>query len=72
MERNQRWAEDGFCSGMKHAFLIQPVEVARFRPQLAGLLGIGDKRPDLVVGFGYGPDMRKSMRRPIADVMTAI
>ncbi|MEO6715718.1 MAG: hypothetical protein ABIM50_00505 [Novosphingobium sp.] len=58
--------------GIKHAFLNQPVEVAAFRPQLAGLLGIGSKRPDLVVRFGYGPDMPKSMRRPVADVMTAL
>jgi len=68
----QRFALQATLLGMKHAFLNQPVEVARFRPQLAGLLGIGDKRPDLVVRFGYGPDMPKSMRRPIADVMTAI
>lgn len=68
----QRFALQATLLGMKHAFLNQPVEVAAFRPELASLLGIGDKRPDLVVRFGYGPDMPMSMRRPIADVMTAL
>ncbi|MGB5076469.1 MAG: Tat pathway signal protein [Sphingorhabdus sp.] len=68
----QRFALQATLLGLKHAFLNQPVEVARFRPQLAALLGIGDKRPDLVVRFGYGPAMPMSMRRPIADVMTAL
>lgn len=68
----QRFALRATLLGLKHAFLNQPVEVARFRPQLASLLGIGDKRPDLVVRFGYGPDMPMSMRRPVADVMTAL
>lgn len=68
----QRFALQATLLGMKHAFLNQPVEVAKFRPQLAALLGIGDKRPDLVVRFGYGPDMPMSMRRPITDVMTSL
>jgi hypothetical protein len=59
-------------SACLRAFLNQPVEVAQFRPQLAALLGIGDKRPDLVVRFGYGPNMPMSMRRPITDVMTSV
>lgn len=68
----QRFALQSTLLGMKHAFLNQPVEVAKFRPQLAALLGIGDKRPDLVVRFGYGPVMPMSMRRPVADVMTKL
>lgn len=68
----QRFALQATLLGLKHAFLNQPVEVAAFRSQLASLLGIGDKRPDLVVRFGYGPAMPMSMRRPIADVMTAL
>ena len=68
----QRFALQATLLGMKHAFLNQPVEVAKFRPQLAALLGVGDKRPDLVVRFGYGPDMPMSMRRPITDVMTSL
>ena len=68
----QRFALQATLLGMKHAFLNQPVEVAAFRPQLASLLGIGDKRPDLVVRFGYGPDMPMSMRRPVADVIAAL
>lgn len=68
----QRFALQATLLGMKHAFLNQPVEVAKFRPQLASLLGIGTYRPDLVVRFGYGPAMPMSMRRPVADVMTVL
>ena len=68
----QRFALQATLLGMKHAFLNQPVEVARFRPQLAKLLGIGEQRPDLIVRFGYGPDMPYSMRRPVADVMAPL
>lgn len=66
----QRFALQSTLLGMKHAFLNQPVEVARFRPQLASLLSLGNRRPDLLVRFGYGPQMPMSMRRPVAEVMT--
>lgn len=66
----QRFALEATLLGLKHAFLNQPVEVVRFRPQLAALLGISGQRPDLIVRFGYGPDMPFSMRRPVAAVMT--
>jgi hypothetical protein len=49
--------------------LNQPVEVARLRPQFAGLLGIGAQRPDLVVRFGRGPKLPVSLRRPVQAVM---
>jgi hypothetical protein len=68
----QRFALQATRLGLKHAFLNQPVEVEGFRLQLARLVGTGDKRPDLVVRFGYGTAMPMSMRRPIADVMTAL
>ena len=68
----QRFALQATLLGIKHAFLNQPVEVAAFRPQLAALLGIGARRPDLLVRFGYGPQMPMSMRRPVADVMTVL
>lgn len=65
----QRFALQATALGLKHAFLNQPVEVAQFRPRLAGLLGIGPLRPDLLVRFGYGPDMPYSLRRPVAAVL---
>ena len=39
--------------------------------QLASWLGIGSRRPDLLVRFGYGPAMPQSMRRPVEDVIEA-
>jgi hypothetical protein len=68
----QRFALQATLLGLKHAFLNQPVEVAAFRPQLASLLAVGDKRPDLVVRFGYGPQMPMSMRRPVDHVLTSL
>ena len=80
-ERNDapHWIEAGRCYerfalqatrlGIKHAFINQPVEVAVLRPQFATWLGLGDRRPDLVVRFGYAEAMPRSFRRPVADVV---
>jgi len=58
--------------GLKCAFINQPVEVARLRPELAALIGEPDKRPDIVVRFGYGPTMPYAPRRPVEDILTRI
>ncbi|CAN7665409.1 Acg family FMN-binding oxidoreductase [Mesorhizobium caraganae] len=73
------WAEAGRCCqrfalqatalGLKHAFINQPVEVPAVRGQFATYLGIGGRRPDLVMRFGYGPELPKSLRRPIEHVI---
>jgi hypothetical protein len=39
------------------------------RRELQGLLGLGERRPNLVVRFGYGPAMPKSLRRRAGDVI---
>jgi len=65
----QRFALQATALGLKHAFVNQPVEVASIRPELARYLGLGDRRPDLVVRFGYGPDLPKSLRRPVDQVI---
>jgi hypothetical protein len=75
----EHWVETGRCYerfalqatalGIKNAFLNQPVEVSALRPQFATYLGIGDFRPDLVVRFGYGPETRRSLRRPVEAVL---
>jgi nitroreductase len=65
----QRFALQATALGLKHAFVNQPVEVPEVRAQLASWLGVGDRRPDLVMRFGYGPDMPRSFRRPVADVI---
>jgi len=48
----------------------QPVEIAALRPQFAADLGLGTLRPDLVVRFGCGPEMPRSLRRALQAVIT--
>jgi hypothetical protein len=78
-ESKARWVEVGRSSerfalqatalGVRTAFVNQPVEVAELRPQLARLMGIGGRRPDLVVRFGRGPRLPRSLRRPMDAVL---
>ena len=56
---------------MKHAYIIQPVEVPSLRPELAALVGVVGRRPDIVMRFGYGPTLPYAPRRPVAAVLTA-
>jgi Nitroreductase family len=66
----QRFALQATALGLKHAFLNQPVEVAAFRPDLAALLGLPGRRPDLVMRFGRGAAMPYSARRPVEAVLS--
>jgi hypothetical protein len=65
----QRFALQATALDLKQAFINQPVEVARVRGQLASFLGLGQRRPDLVVRFGAGPELPRSLRRPVAQVI---
>jgi hypothetical protein len=65
----QRFALQATALGLKHAFINQPVEVPHVRTQFASYLGIGDRLPDLVMRFGFGPDLPKSLRRPVEQIM---
>ncbi|WP_448664688.1 Acg family FMN-binding oxidoreductase [Sphingomonas sp. CJ20] len=65
----QRFALQATALGLRHAFINQPVEVAALRPELAALIGMPGRRPDLVMRFGYGPTMPFSPRRPAAAVL---
>jgi hypothetical protein len=67
----ERFALQATALGLRNAFINQPVEVATLREQLATWLGVGSRRLDLVVRFGYGPEMPKSFRRPVTDVLSA-
>ncbi len=64
----QRFALEATRLGLKLAFINQPVEVARLRPELGALIGTA-KRPDLVLRFGYGPMLPYAPRRPVKDVV---
>lgn len=66
----QRFALQATALSLKHAFLNQPVEVAALRPDLAELLGMPGRRPDLVMRFGRAAAKPFSARRPIDEVMS--
>lgn len=61
----QRFALQATALGIKHAFINQPVEVPSLRPELAGLVGLPGRRPDIVMRLGYGPTLPYSARRPV-------
>ncbi len=65
----QRFALQATAFGLKHAFVNQAVEVPAVRSELAAYLKVGDRRPDLIMRFGYGPEMPKSLRRPVEQVV---
>ena len=65
----ERFALQATALGVRTAFVNQPVEVAGIRPRLASTLGLGDRRPDLVVRFGRGAEMPRSLRRPVEAVL---
>jgi hypothetical protein len=65
----QRLALQATCLGMKYAFINQPVEVPELRNELSSYLGLGGWRPDIVVRFGNGPELPKSLRRPPEQVI---
>jgi hypothetical protein len=65
----ERFALQATALGIRNAFLNQPVEVAALRPPFAAALGLNGQRPDLVVRFGRGPAMPRSLRRPVEAVL---
>ncbi len=78
----EHWLETGRCYerfalqatalGIRNAFVNQPVEEAGLRMEFAKALGLGDGRPDLVVRFGRGKEMPRSLRRPLASVLLSV
>lgn len=65
----ERFALQATALGIRNAFVNQPVEVASLRPEFARYLGLDGARPDLVVRFGRGRDMPRSLRRPVEAVL---
>jgi len=65
----QRFQLQATALGMAHAFVNQPVEVVALRPELAALVGLPGRRPDIVLRFGHGPKLPYSARRPVAAVL---
>ncbi len=67
----ERFALTATRLGISHAPVNQAVEVGDVRRRLAERLALRDRRPDFVVRFGHGPQMPRSLRRPVAAVLVA-
>jgi hypothetical protein len=65
----ERFALRATALGIRNAFVNQPVEETGLRPEFAEAFGLGGRRPDLVVRFGRGREMPKSLRRPVDAVL---
>lgn len=65
----ERFALQAAALGIRNAFVNQPVEVQAVRPLFAAALGLAGQRPDLVVRFGRGPALPRSLRRPVQAVL---
>ena len=68
---SQRFALQATALGIRHCFINQPVEVPAVRGQFASYLGAGARRPDLVMRFGYAPELPRSLRRAVDQVLLA-
>lgn len=65
----QRFALQATALGIRNAFINQPVEEATVRPAFARAMALSSGRPDLVVRFGHGKAMPRSLRRPVESVI---
>jgi hypothetical protein len=65
----QRFALQATALGIRNSFLNQPVEVVSHRQNFAAAIGLPGQRPDLLVRFGRGPAMPRSLRRPVDAVL---
>jgi hypothetical protein len=67
----QRFALQATVLDLKLAFINQPVEVPLLRPELASLIGMKQRRPDIVIRFGYGNRMPFSARHSPESVQVS-
>jgi nitroreductase len=65
----QRFALQATVLGLKVAFVNQPLEIPALRLQLASFLSLNERRPDFILRFGVGPDLPRSLRRPVDQVL---
>jgi len=65
----ERLALNMTLSGLKVAFLNQPIEVSPLRAQLQSHLNLGSAHPQLLLRYGYASAMPQSLRRPVEEVL---
>jgi hypothetical protein len=67
----ERFALRATASGIRNAFINQPIEVRRLRRELHSVLGLrGTETAHLMVRYGHGPLAPYSLRRPVAEVLS--
>lgn len=54
---------------LKCAYLNQPCEVPAVRAQVQSHLSLNGAFPQLLMRFGHGPAMPRSLRRPVSEVL---
>jgi hypothetical protein len=58
------------CShGLTSSFLNQPIEVEAIRPRLAAAIASAGRQLQLVLRFGYGPDLPPTPRETVANLL---
>jgi hypothetical protein len=67
----ERFALQASALDIRTAFINQPIEVRRLRPQLHDLFGLKDETALLMLRVGHGPLAPFSLRRPVEDVILA-
>ncbi|MGB7816315.1 MAG: hypothetical protein WBL28_08190 [Methylotenera sp.] len=67
----ERFALQATALNVRNAFINQPIEVHRLRPQLHAWLGVPQQHVHLIVRYGNGPMTPHSLRRPVEDVIIA-
>lgn len=65
----EKFALQATAMGVLHSHINQPIEVAELRPKVGELIGETQRLPDLVIRFGRGKSLPKSLRRPLDDVI---
>ncbi|WP_310394216.1 Acg family FMN-binding oxidoreductase [Hymenobacter sp.] len=65
----ERFALLATTLNLKCAYLNQPCEVPAVRAQVQAQLGLNGAFPQLLLRFGHGPALPRSLRRPVNEVL---
>ena len=67
----ERFALLATVMNVKNSFINQPCEVPELRAQVQSHLSLAEAFPLLLVRFGHGPVMPRSLRRPVSEVLVS-
>ena len=66
---HERFALRATALNLKCAYLNQPCEVPAVRAQVQSQLSLNGAFPQLLMRFGHGPALPRSLRRPVSEVL---